>query len=92
MEIRISAESLTRAIWMLSIALGTVGFLVLLLGIFLAVTAGNSGESIVAATTTLLGVALAFIPHLIADSVTRLAQLMGNNSEAEANDDATPVA
>ena len=75
MEIRISAESLMRALWIASVAFTVIGLLLTLYGLIAALTL-NEGARVQAAmfpvAVIAAGVALAIIPWCLASSVSRL--------------------
>ena len=78
MELRISSKNI---LWLLSVVLGAVGFVMLVLGIIFAFAADNV-EGVLKATAGVVGgIAFAVIPHSLASSLSNLA-----NSNEQSDD------
>ena len=90
MEIRIAAENLVKALWVASVALSAIGFLLMLYGLVAALTM-NSGARIQEAMTPVAiiaaGAAMSVIPWCLTSSVLKLLDALDGGSESEpAND------
>ena len=78
MELRISSKNI---LWLLSVILGAVGFVMLVVGIIFAFAADNV-EGVLKATAGVVGgIAFAVIPHSLASSLSNLA-----NSNEQSDD------
>ena len=78
MELRISSKNI---LWLLSVVLGAVGFVMLVLGIIFVFAADNV-EGVLKATAGVVGgIAFAVIPHSLASSLSNLA-----NSNEQSDD------
>ena len=72
MEIKISSKNI---LWLLSVALGVVGFVMLVVGIILVFAADNQAGILRAMAVVVGGIAFAAIPHSLASSFSNLANV-----------------
>lgn len=90
MEIRISNENLLKALWMVSVALSAIGFLLTLYGLVVAMTL-NEGARVQAATFPMTiivaGTALTIIPWCLASSVSRLVDSLDRARDIDSEGD-----
>ena len=70
MEIKISSKNV---LWLLSVALGVVGFVMLVVGIILVFAADNQAGILRATAIVIGGIAFVVIPHSLASSFSNLA-------------------
>ena len=83
MEIRISSENLVKILWVASVVLGAIGFLLFIVGIVFAFVADDSLSVLKGIAAICGGLALAVIPVSLTNSVTNMSSAISGDVEAE---------
>ena len=83
MEIRISSENLVKILWIASVVLGAIGFLLFIVGIVLAFAADDSLSVLKGIAAVGGGLALVVIPASLTNSVTNMLSAISSDAEAE---------
>ena len=72
MELKISSKNI---LWLLSVALGAVGFVMLIVGIIMVFAADTQAGILRAMAIVIGGIAFAVIPHSLASSFSNMANV-----------------
>lgn len=83
MEIRISSENLVKILWIVSVVLGAIGFMMFIVGIIVAFVADDSISVLKGIAAVGGGLALAVIPSSLTNSVANMSSAMSSDAEAE---------
>ena len=86
MEIRISTENLMKALWIASVALSVIGFLLMLYGLIAALALDGGArinEALRPVSIIAAGAAMAIIPRSLAVSVSNLLDRLDGSDESQ---------
>ena len=85
MEIKLNTEAIENSLWVISVALSAIGFLVMLFGVIAFFTldnSANSREAVGPLTILAMAMALAVVPWFLASSVSRAIANVGSGGES----------